>query len=67
MTGKTYHEQKHIREWVKLAIDQFGVTSLRRVSKWVEMKTGEKVSASTVSRLIKEMGQEYKSGEWVKK
>ena len=66
MTGRTFEDQTVIREWIRLYIDNFGVTSLSDIVTWVETKTNEKISRSTVARLVNRMGYQYNE-EWVKK
>ena len=67
MSGRTFEEQEQIRSWISIYLFENGMTSLRNITAWLEQKTNEYVSPSTVARLVRRMGYEMKKGEWVKR
>lgn len=66
MAGRTYLDQKTIREWLDVYIEQNGVTTLGTIVNWIEEKINEKVSRSTIRRLLEEKGIVFTKGEWEK-
>ena len=67
MSGRTFEDQENIREWVRLYLKEYGITSLRQIAAYVYEKANITVMPSTVARLVRRMGYQMKKGEWVKK
>jgi transposase-like protein len=67
MSGTVYEQQRQIRTWLGLYLDEFGMTSTREIARWIEERVNYKVSHTTIHRLVQKFGYTMKRGEWLKK
>lgn len=56
MSGLSYDDQTRVRQAVLEYLELNGMTSLRKIAKYVKQQTQIEPSASTVSRLVREIG-----------
>jgi hypothetical protein len=66
MSGRTFKEQVVIRKHVNDYLKEYGMTSLRKISVYVENKIGESPAPTTIARLVREFGYDREIVKWQK-
>ena len=64
MSGRTFHEQIEYRKHVYDYLEEYGMTSLRKIAAYVEKKTGEFLAPTTIARLVREYGYGREKVQW---